>query len=150
MADSPAVGDLVKSITDDVKLLVRGEIELAKTELVPSAKSAGIGAGLFGGAGYFAINAATLLYIAAALGLAALGVPTWLAFVIVAVVLLVIAAVLALIGLRKVKQVKGPDATIAQAKQSVAEIKGAVQRGQAAAKAPQIEGHVVGGSRQLR
>ncbi len=149
MADSPAVGDLIKSITDDVKSLVRGEIELAKAELIPSAKSAGVGAGMFGGAGYFGINALTLLYIAAALGIAALGVPTWLAFVIVAVVLLVIAAILALVGLRKVKQVKGPKATIAQANQTVAEVKSAVQRGRAAAEAPQIEGEVVG-SRALR
>jgi hypothetical protein len=40
--------------------------------------------------------------------------------------------------------VKGPDRTIAQAKTSVAEIKGAIQQGTAAAKAPQIEGSVVG------
>ncbi|MCW2805303.1 MAG: hypothetical protein QOF52_2037 [Propionibacteriaceae bacterium] len=149
MADSPAVGDLIKSITDDVKSLVRGEIELAKAELTPSAKNAGLGAGLFGGAGYFGINAMTLLYIAAALGLAALGVPLWLAFLIVAVVLLIIAAILALIGKSRIDKVKGPDATIAQANQSVAEIKAAVQRGTAAANAPQIEGQAVG-SRELR
>jgi uncharacterized membrane protein YqjE len=149
MADSPAVGDLIKSITDDVKSLVRGEIELAKAELTPSAKNAGLGAGLFGGAGYFGINAMTLLYIAAALGLAALGVPIWLAFVIVAVVLLIIAAILALVGKSRIDKVKGADATIAQANQSVAEIKAAVQRGTAAANAPQIEGQVVG-SRELR
>jgi hypothetical protein len=149
MADSPAVGDLIKSITDDVKSLVRGEIELAKAELVPSAKNAGIGAGMFGAAGYFGINAATLLYIAAALGLAALGVPVWLAFLIVAVVLLLIAGILALVGRSAVKKVRGPQATIAQANQSVAEVKAAVQRGKAAAEAPQIEGRVAG-SHQLR
>jgi hypothetical protein len=138
MADSPAVGDLVKSITDDVKALVRGEIELAKAELMPSAKNAGVGAGMFGAAGYFAINAALLLYVAAALGLAALGLPLWLSFVIVAAVLLLLAAVLGLIGLGKVKKIKGPDATVTQAKISVAEVKGAIARGQAAATAPQL------------
>jgi len=149
MADSPAVGDLIKGITDDVKSLVRGEIELAKAELVPSAKNAGVGAGMFGGAGYFGVNGLLLLYIAAALGLAALGVPAWLAFVIVGVVLLVIAGILALIGLRLVKKVKGPEATVAQANQTVTEVKAAIQRGKAAAEAPQIEGQVVG-SRALR
>lgn len=143
MADSPAVGDIIKNITDDVKHLVQNEIELAKAELVPSAKKAGIGAGMLGGAGYFGINGLLLLYVAAALGLAALGLPLWLSFLIVAAVLLLVAGILALIGLRQVKQVKGPDKTIAEAKESVAEIKAAVQRGTAAAQAPQIEGEVV-------
>ena len=52
MTDQP-VGDLIKSITDDVKQLVRDEVALAKAELIPAAKNGGIGAGLFAGAGYF-------------------------------------------------------------------------------------------------
>ena len=68
MADRP-VGEIIQGITDDAKLLVSDTVELAKTEIIPSAKNAGIGAGLFGAAGYFGINALTLLYIAAALGL---------------------------------------------------------------------------------
>jgi hypothetical protein len=143
MADSPVVGDIIKNITDDVKHLVQDEIELAKAELIPSAKKAGIGAGMFGGAGYFGINGLTLLYVAAALGIYALGLSLWLSFLIVAVALLLIAGILALIGLSNVKKVKGPEKTVAQAKVSVAAIKGAVQHGTAAAKAPQIEGKVV-------
>lgn len=142
MADQ-GVGDIVKSITDDVKLLVRDEIQLAKAELVPAAKNAGIGAGLFGAAGYFAICALSVLYFAAAFGLVALGLSTWLAFLIVGVVLLVVAAVLGLVGLTLVKKVKGPERTIASAQTTVAELKAAVQRGNAAAKAPEIEGEVV-------
>jgi Putative Actinobacterial Holin-X, holin superfamily III len=145
MADSPAVGDIIKDITDDVKQLVQDEIELAKAELVPSAKKAGIGAGLLGGAGYFGINGLTLLYVAVALGIYALGLSLWLSFLIVAVALLLIAGILAAIGLANVKKVKGPERTIAQAKESVASIKGAIQHGTAAAKAPQIEGSVVDG-----
>ena len=38
MADLP-VGDIIKNITDDVKLLVQDQIELAKTELIPAAKN---------------------------------------------------------------------------------------------------------------
>jgi hypothetical protein len=143
MADSPAVGDIIKGITDDVKHLVQSEIELAKAELIPSAKKAGIGAGMFGGAGYFGINGLTLLYVAAALGIYALGLSLWLSFLIVAVALLLVAAILGLIGLRNVKKIKGPEKTIAQAQKSIAEIKGAVQHGTAAAKAPMIEGQVV-------
>ena len=142
MADRP-VGEIIQGITDDAKLLVNDTVELAKTELIPSAKNAGIGAGLFGAAGYFGINALTLLYIAAALGLVALGVAPWLAFVIVAAVLLLVAAVLGLIGYTRVKKVKAPERTIAQAQESVAEISGAIKRATAAAQAPQIEGRVV-------
>ena len=42
MADL-AVGDIIKNITDDVKLLVQDQIELAKTELTPAAKQGGTG-----------------------------------------------------------------------------------------------------------
>jgi putative superfamily III holin-X len=142
MADQ-AVGDIIKSITDDVKLLVRDEVQLAKAELVPAAKNAGIGAGMFGAAGYFGICALSILYFAAAFGLVALGLSEWLAFLIVGVVLLVIAGLLALIGLSRVKKVKAPERAIAQANQTVAEVKAAAQHGIAAAKAPRIEGQVV-------
>ena len=74
MADRK-VADLIKDIRGDVQLLVNDQVELAKSELTPAAKNAGIGGGLFGAAGYFGINAATLIYIAAAFGLAALGLP---------------------------------------------------------------------------
>ena len=141
MADQ-SVSDLIKGISDDVKLLVRDEIQLAKSELVPAAKNAGIGAGLFGAAGYFAISALSVLYFAAAFALAQV-VETWLAFLIVGVALLLIAAVLGLVGFLLVKRVKAPEKTIANANATVAEIKAAVQRGNAAAKAPQIEGEVV-------
>ncbi len=142
MADQP-VGDIIKTITEDVKSLVRDEIALAKSELIPAAKHGGIGAGLFGAAGYFAICALSVLYFAAAFGLAALGLPTPLAFLIVGVALLLIAGVCAGIGLMQVKKVKAPERTITQANLTVAELKAATQRGMAAAKAPQIEGEVV-------
>lgn len=138
-----AVGDIIKGITDDVKLLVRDEVELAKSELVPTAKKAGMGAGLFGAAGYFGISALSILYFAAAFGLVALGLDAWLAFLIVGVALLLIAAVLGGIGFMLVRKVRGPERTIAQANQTVAEVKGAAQQALAAANAPEIEGEVV-------
>ena len=115
MADRK-VADLIKDIRGDVQLLVTDQVELAKSELTPAAKNAGIGGGMFGAAGYFGINAATLIYIAAALGLAALGLPYWAAFLIVAGVLLLIAAILALIGYTRIKKIKPPERTIANGK----------------------------------
>ena len=151
MADL-GVGEIVKSITGDVKLLVRDEVQLAKSELVPAAKNAGIGAGLFAVAGYFAITALLILYFAAAFGLATV-LPEWLAFLIVGVVLLVIAGVAGLLGLVLVRRVKGPKRTIASAKETVAELKAAVQRSNEAAQAgshgSEVEGEVVA-ARALR
>ena len=142
MADLP-VGDIIKNITDDVKLLVQDQIELAKVELIPAAKNGGTGAGLFGAAGYFSLSATILLYFAAAFGLVAAGLAAWLAFLIVAAALLLIAAILAGIGYLFVKRVKGPERTIAQANQAVAEVKEAANRAVTAANAPEIEGTVV-------
>jgi len=138
-----AVGDIIKSITEDVKLLVRDEMKLAKSELMPAAKNGGIGGGLFGAAGYFGICALSILYFAAAFGLVALGLPYPLAFLIVGVALLLIAGVCAGVGYMMIKKIKPPERTIAQANKTVADVKDATQRALAAANAPQIEGTVV-------
>lgn len=142
MADLP-VGDIIKNITDDVKLLVQDQIELAKTELIPAAKNGGTGAGLFGVAGYFSLSATILLYFAAAFGLVAAGLAAWLAFLIVAAALLLIAGICAGIGYLFVKRVKPPERTIAQANLATTEVKDAADRALAAARAPQIEGEVI-------
>lgn len=142
MADL-AVGEIIKNITDDVKLLVRDQMELAKAELVPAAKKGGTGAGLFGAAGYFALSATILLYVAAAFGLVAAGLAAWLAFLIVGVALLLIAGILAGIGYLIVKRIRPPERTIAQANLTTTEVKSAAERALAAANAPQIEGEVV-------
>ena len=150
MTDQP-VGDIIKGITDDVKQLVRDEIALAKAELMPAAKNGGMGAGLFAGAGYFAICALSVLYFAAAYGLAAaFGWPVWLGFLVVGVALFVVAGICGGIGFMLVKRVKPPERTIAQANETVAEVKTAVQQALAAANAPQIEGEVVRERRALR
>lgn len=141
---STSVGDVVKDIQNDIRSLVQNEVALAKAELIPSAKNAGIGAGLFAGAGYFAACAAALLFIAGSLAIWKwLNIPIALGFVIMAALLLIVAAILGGIGYALVKKVKGPKQTIAQAKTSVDAVKGAIQQGNAAAKAPLIEGTVV-------
>ena len=44
MATQPAVSDVLSSITSDVQTIVRGEIELAKAEIVPQVKTTAIDA----------------------------------------------------------------------------------------------------------
>ena len=136
MADQP-LGEIIKAISQDVKVLVRDEVQLAKAELVPAAKNAGIGGGLLGAAGYFAICALSILYFCVAFALVAAGLSTWLAFLIVGAALLIIAAVLGAIGFALVRRVRPPKRAIAQANQTVTELKGAVQQAVAAVKGSQ-------------
>ena len=101
------VGDLVKQLSDQTTTLVRKEIELAKAELAVKAKRAGVGAGMFGGAGLFAIYALGALTATAILALAT-AVDAWLAALIVAVVYAAVAGVLALQGREKVQAATPP------------------------------------------
>ena len=48
--EQPSVGELVRQASEHVSTLVRGEIELAKTELTGSVKRAGIGGGMLAAA----------------------------------------------------------------------------------------------------
>src|SRR4051794_22498680 len=94
---APGVKDILDKIKSDVQVLVRGEVELAVSELKPSAVNAGIGAGLFSGALYLVLNALILLFIAGSLAIWNwLDVPIAVGFVIMAGVLILIAAVLGL------------------------------------------------------
>src|SRR5215207_11081878 len=93
--------ELVKQLADQTTSLVRAEVELAKAELTEKGKRAGIGAGMFGGAGVFGFYAFGALTAAAILALAT-AVDGWLAALIVAAVYAAIAGVLALVGKSRV------------------------------------------------
>jgi hypothetical protein len=99
--------DLLKKLSDETTTLVRREIDLAKAELAEKGKKAGMGAGMFGGAGLFGVGAFAALTtcLIAALDTA---MPLWLAALIVTVVYAVVAAVLALTGKGKVQEAGPP------------------------------------------
>jgi hypothetical protein len=106
-----SLGDLLGEVTRDVSTLMRQEIALAKAELSESAKRAGKGAGLFGGAGYAGMMAVLFLSIALWWGLGHLIDNGWSA-VVVAVIWGVIALVLFLRGRKELKSVQGAPETI--------------------------------------
>jgi uncharacterized membrane protein YqjE len=106
LQDKPTA-ELVKDISDQATRLVRSEIELAKAELAVKGKQAGIGAGMFGGAGLFAVLGFGAL-TAAAIAALATAVATWLAALIVAVVYFAIAGIAALLGKGRVQQATPP------------------------------------------
>nr|WP_300143443.1 phage holin family protein [Propionicimonas sp.] len=138
MAEQTDIAEVIKNIQADVTTIVKGEIELAKAELMPQAKAAGVGAGLFGAAAYVGLSGAALLFSGLAFWLS-LGFQTWFhldllaaltwGFAVMAIVFFLVAGVLALVGKSQLN-LKGPEATVASAEASVAAVKAAVERGQ--------------------
>ncbi len=103
----PSVAELVKQLSEQSSRLARQEVELAKAELAIKGKRAGVGVGMFGGAGVFGFYGFGALTAAAVLALAT-AVTAWLAALIVAAVLAAVAGVLALQGKSKVAQATPP------------------------------------------
>jgi len=124
------VGELVKDATEQAQTLIRQEIELAKVELTEKGKKAGMGAGMFGGAGLFGLFAFAAL-TAAFIGAVDLAVPFWAAALIVAAVYGAIAGVLALTGKNKVQEATPPvpEQTVDNVKEDVAWTKQRAQAG---------------------
>ena len=108
----PSVGTLVQSAMADVSTLIRGEVELAKSEIGKSAKKAGIGAGAFGAAGVVLGFSAFFLFIAIAEFITWLGLARWISYLIVWFGLVLVAAIAAFIGLRTIKKIEKPERTI--------------------------------------
>lgn len=102
------ISELVKDLGEQTATLVRQELELARAELTQKGKSAGIGAGMFGGAGLFGLFAFAALTTCFIALLATALDHTWLAALIVAVVYGAIAGVLALTGKNKVQDATPP------------------------------------------
>lgn len=114
------IGELVRDLSEQTSTLVRQELELAKVELTQKGKQAGVGAGMFGGAGAVALLALGAL-TACVIALLDKGMATWLAALIVAVVYAAIAGVLALMGRQRIKQAgpAAPEQTIETVKEDV-------------------------------
>jgi hypothetical protein len=102
-----SIGDLLKQLSEETATLVRKEIELARAEITQKGKQAGLGFGMFGGAGVaglLALGSLTAFLIA----LLATGMEVWVAALIVTVVWTAIAGVLALVGRNKVQEATPP------------------------------------------
>jgi hypothetical protein len=127
--ETETTGELLTRLSTQLSDLVRGELELARTELATKAKRAGVGAGLAGAGAVVALLGAGAL-VAAAIAALALVVPVWLAALIVGVVLLVVAGILALAGRSSIKKAVPPvpRQAVENVQHDVATVKGAVRR----------------------
>ena len=105
-----SLGQLLGEVSKDISTLFRQEVELAKAELSQSAKQAGKGAGMFGGAGVAGLMALVFLSVALWWGLGFLTGLVWSA-IIVAVVWGIVAAVLAFRGKKEIEEIQGAPKT---------------------------------------
>jgi hypothetical protein len=123
------VGELVSRATEQISLLARQEVALAKEELAEKGRRAGRGGGLLGAAG--AVGYAGLLVLAGA-GVAALSLvlPVWAAALIMTGVLFALAGLLALTGRAQLRHATPPTprATLGSVRADVEEIKGRAHR----------------------
>ena len=115
-----SLGELVSTATRDLSALIRTEVQLAKVEIKRDVTKAGLGAGLFGGAGVAGLFAVIFLSISAAYGISWLGVPLGCAFFLVGALYAIAGAVLALSGKKKMSQVGPPEKTIETVKDDIA------------------------------
>ena len=102
-----SMGELFKHLSDDLSTLVRQELRLAQAEMTQKGKQAGVGAGMFGGAGLMGVMALGTL---SACLIAALSeaLHVWLAALIVTVVYAAVAGILALQGKDRIQKATPP------------------------------------------
>lgn len=120
----PTIGRLVTDASRDISSLISKEIALAKSELKVSVKAGGLGIGLFAAAGFIAVLAIIMLSVSIAYFINWAGLGLHWAFLIVFGGYLLIAGLLVFVGLRKVKQVRGPEKAISQGKEIPRALKG--------------------------
>jgi uncharacterized membrane protein YqjE len=123
-----STAELVQRASEQVSRLVRDEIALAKAELAEKGKHAGIGIGLFGTGGVFALYGVGAL-VATLIIVFHLFLPLWLAALIITVALFLMAGILALVGKSQVTKAVPPEpsAAIASVRADVDEVKHAVK-----------------------
>lgn len=123
------MSELTTRLRDELRELVKAELDLAKVEGVQRAKRAGRGIGMFGAAGLLSFFAACCGVAALVLGLSNV-MRGWLAALIAAAVLLVTAVFVALPGRRgfRAQHPPVPRDSVENLKADAAAIREAVRR----------------------
>ena len=102
-----SLGELFGRLSAETSTLIRQEMQLARAELSAKGRQAGLGAGLFGGAGAVGLLGAGAL-TAGIILLLDLAIAAWLAAIVVGLVYLAIAAFLGLRGRERVRRATPP------------------------------------------
>lgn len=102
--DNRSLGELFSALASDTGTLVRQEVELAKTEMTQKATRVGKDIGFLVAGGAVAYAGLLGILAAIAVGLGQLGVPWWLATLIVGVVVAAIGGFLVMRGLSNLRR----------------------------------------------
>jgi uncharacterized membrane protein YqjE len=124
-----SAGELVKQLSEQVSVLVRGELKLAQLEMTRKGKQAGIGIGMFGGGGLAALYGLGCLIACVIIAISGV-LAAWLAALIVGAALLAVAGIAALMGKRRVQEATPPvpKEAVGSVKTDVEHIKERAQR----------------------
>ena len=123
-----SIKEIVDVLRPQVQELVAKQTELARTELVPVGKRAGLAAGLLAAAAVFMLVFLIFLSLTGVYVLSTFLAP-WLAALIVSVILLVVGGILAAAGASILRRLDPkPHKTIATLQQNVNWLKGQISR----------------------
>ncbi|MGB3440855.1 MAG: phage holin family protein [Actinophytocola sp.] len=122
-----SIGGLVRDATTHLSTLIRGELELAKSEVTGEIKK-----GLTGSVSLIIALVVLLLSIPFLFVAFSLGINDlldwedhpWAGFLITFVIFIVVVALLVFVGIRKFKRIRAPQRTIDSAKDTIATLRG--------------------------
>ncbi len=119
-----STGELVKTMSEQVSVLIRDELKLAQLEVAGKGKQAALGAGMFGASGVVAVYGVGCLLACVIIALSGV-VAAWLAALIVGAALLAAAGGAALLGQRRMQKAAPPvpEQAVADIKADIEEIK---------------------------
>ena len=119
-----STGDLVRLMSEQVSVLIRDEIKLARLEMASKGRQAALGAGMFGTSGVVAVYGVGCLLACAIIAISGV-VAAWLAALIVGAALLAAAGGVALLGRRRMRFAAPPvpEQAVAGVKADIGEIK---------------------------
>lgn len=113
-----SLAELVSASFEQLGVLVRNEVELAKAEVAEKAKQAGIAIAMIGGAAVLAIPALVLILLSAAAGLVELGIAEPWAYLAVGVATALGGGALAMAGMNRLSaKALAPQETLQQLEQ---------------------------------
>lgn len=124
-ASDRSIGEIFNALRPRLQELVNKQIELAKAELVPVGKQAGIAIGLLVVGAVFLLLFLGFFFATMAAAMIAIGFPVWVAIGIVTVILLLIGGILAGLGAGRLRTLDPkPRHTISALQQNINWIKG--------------------------
>jgi tetrahydromethanopterin S-methyltransferase subunit G len=122
--DNRSLGELFSDLARETGTLVRQEVELAKTEMTQKATRVGKDIGFLVAGGAVAYAGFLGILAAIAIGLGQLGVPWWLAALLVGVVVAAVGAFLVQRGLSALRRESlAPERTVTTIKEDVEWVK---------------------------